>query len=123
VSDAKAAAAKVRADSDRELSAATQRRDSINAQLANVRQMLATLTGGTTVAVADPFEQEKGQKKTSAKADDTTGDTTGDDVPQADAANEGAVDAADAGDEAGDAQDAGQAVGQAATKKGVGGAS
>jgi hypothetical protein len=35
----------VRADSERELSAASQRRDSINAQLANVRQMLATLTG------------------------------------------------------------------------------
>jgi len=47
VSDAKTMAARVRADSERELSAATQRRDSINAQLANVRQMLATLTGTT----------------------------------------------------------------------------
>ncbi len=45
VSDAKALAARVRSDSERELAAATQRRDSINAQLANVRQMLATLTG------------------------------------------------------------------------------
>ena len=46
---------RVRADSERELAAATQRRDSINAQLANVRQMLATLTGAP--AVADPFEK------------------------------------------------------------------
>ena len=45
VSDAKATAERVRADSERELAAASQRRDSINAQLANVRQMLATLTG------------------------------------------------------------------------------
>ena len=45
VSDAKATAERIRTDSERELTAATQRRDSINAQLANVRQMLATLTG------------------------------------------------------------------------------
>jgi len=44
IGDAKAVAARVRADSDRELAAATQRRDSINAQLANVRQMLANVT-------------------------------------------------------------------------------
>ena len=37
------------ADSERELAAATQRRDSINAQLANVRQMLATLSGGVSM--------------------------------------------------------------------------
>lgn len=49
VSEAKTLAARVRADSERELSAATQRRDSINAQLANVRQMLATLTGASSV--------------------------------------------------------------------------
>ena len=35
---------RIREESDRELVAATQRRDSINAQLTNVRQMLATLT-------------------------------------------------------------------------------
>jgi cell division septum initiation protein DivIVA len=55
VNDAKTLAARVRSDSDRELAAATQRRDSINAQLANVRQMLATLTG-TNPAGLDPFE-------------------------------------------------------------------
>jgi DivIVA domain-containing protein len=45
IGEAKASAERIRADTDRELAAATQRRDSINAQLANVRQMLATLTG------------------------------------------------------------------------------
>jgi hypothetical protein len=45
VNEAVARADRVRAESERELAAATQRRDSINAQLANVRQMLATLTG------------------------------------------------------------------------------
>jgi hypothetical protein len=57
VAEAKAVAAKVRADSERELAAATQRRDSINAQLANVRQMLATLTGvPITPTPADPLD-------------------------------------------------------------------
>jgi cell division septum initiation protein DivIVA len=56
VGEARAQAARVRADSDRELAAATQRRDSINAQLSNVRQMLATLTGGAMVPMVDPFE-------------------------------------------------------------------
>ena len=45
VREAKALAARIRAESERELEAATQRRDSINAQLSNVRQMLATLSG------------------------------------------------------------------------------
>ena len=47
VAQARAQADRMRADSDRELAAATQRRDSINSQLSNVRQMLATLTGAT----------------------------------------------------------------------------
>jgi len=41
------------ADSERELAAATQRRDSINQQLVNVRQMLATLSG--TAGFTDPL--------------------------------------------------------------------
>jgi cell division septum initiation protein DivIVA len=53
VDEARTKAARVRAESDRELSAATQRRDAINAQLGNVRQMLATLTGSVTAP--DPF--------------------------------------------------------------------
>jgi cell division septum initiation protein DivIVA len=60
VNDAKALAARVRADSDRELSAATQRRDSINAQLGNVRQMLATLTGAAPVGL-EPLPELPGQ--------------------------------------------------------------
>ncbi len=46
VSEAQVRADKISAESARELSAATQRRDSINSQLTNVRQMLATLGGG-----------------------------------------------------------------------------
>ncbi|MGH3490860.1 MAG: DivIVA domain-containing protein, partial [Actinopolymorphaceae bacterium] len=45
VSEAKTRADRIRSESDRELKALTQRRDSINAQLSNVRQMLATLSG------------------------------------------------------------------------------
>ena len=46
VAEAKTKAERIRDDSERVLAAATQRRDSINAQLTNVRQMLATLSGG-----------------------------------------------------------------------------
>ena len=53
VSEAKTKADRIRGDSERELAAATQRRDSINAQLSNVRQMLAALGG---VAVGNPLE-------------------------------------------------------------------
>jgi cell division septum initiation protein DivIVA len=42
---------RVRAESERELAAAMQRRDSINAQLSNVRQMLATLSGTAPAAL------------------------------------------------------------------------
>jgi hypothetical protein len=52
VSEAKTKAERIRGDSERELAAATQRRDSINAQLSNVRQMLAALGG---VAIASPL--------------------------------------------------------------------
>ena len=53
VAEAKAKAERIRGDSERELAAATQRRDSINAQLSNVRQMLAALGG---VAVSNPLD-------------------------------------------------------------------
>ncbi|MGQ7297158.1 DivIVA domain-containing protein [Quadrisphaera sp. KR29] len=46
VEQAREHADQVRAQSQREVAAAAERRDSINAQLANVRQMLATLSGG-----------------------------------------------------------------------------
>jgi cell division septum initiation protein DivIVA len=51
VGEARATADRARSDAARELAALTRRRDSINAQLSNVRQMLATLTG---VAVPGP---------------------------------------------------------------------
>lgn len=62
VDEARSTADRVRAESERELAAAAQRRDSINAQLSNVRQMLATLTGtvpGVTLpdAPAQPADE------------------------------------------------------------------
>lgn len=51
IANARERAGRVKRDSDRELAAATARRDSITAQLANVRQMLSTL-GGTQLAEA-----------------------------------------------------------------------
>ncbi|MGH3361359.1 MAG: DivIVA domain-containing protein, partial [Nocardioides sp.] len=56
VREARTTAERIRNDSDRELAAATQRRDSINAQLTNVRQMLATLSGSATGFIVDPVE-------------------------------------------------------------------
>jgi hypothetical protein len=83
VSEARAQAARVRADSDRELAAATQRRDSINAQLSNVRQMLATLTGGAMVPMIDPFDGEPADASAEADADPV--DEVTDEVVAADA--------------------------------------
>jgi len=53
VADAMERADRIRSESERELSAATQRRNAINAQLTNVRQMLATLSGTTPAGAAD----------------------------------------------------------------------
>lgn len=53
VASAKEQAERVRRDSERELSAATARRDSITAQLSNVRNMLATLGGPAAVTALD----------------------------------------------------------------------
>lgn len=66
MAEAKIKAERIRSDSERELAAATQRRDSINAQLTNVRQMLATLGG---VAMIAPIEE-------AAAVPDETGATT-----------------------------------------------
>lgn len=52
LSNAKRRAEGIRQNSERELAAATARRDSITAQLSNVRQMLATL-GGPQVGLSD----------------------------------------------------------------------
>ena len=52
VRTAREQADRIRRDSERELAAATARRDSITAQLSNVRNMLATLGGASAVGVA-----------------------------------------------------------------------
>ncbi|HEY5472846.1 MAG TPA: DivIVA domain-containing protein, partial [Candidatus Limnocylindrales bacterium] len=49
VTEARAKAERIRDDSERELAAATARRDSINAEIANVRQDLAELSGATRI--------------------------------------------------------------------------
>jgi cell division septum initiation protein DivIVA len=53
VNDARSKAERTRMESERELAALTHRRDSINAQLSNVREMLATLTGSAAAMVND----------------------------------------------------------------------
>jgi cell division septum initiation protein DivIVA len=59
VAEAVARADRIRSESERELLAATQRRDSINAQLSNVRQMLATLSGSSGKIDGVPDEAEQ----------------------------------------------------------------
>ncbi|QIM21021.1 DivIVA domain-containing protein [Phycicoccus sp. HDW14] len=58
VRSAKEQADRVRRDSERELAAATARRDSITAQLSNVRNMLATLGGPAAAEALAPAEDE-----------------------------------------------------------------
>jgi cell division septum initiation protein DivIVA len=72
VEQARAHADRIRAESERELAAATQRRDSINAQLTNVRQMLATLSNVAPVGLipVDP-DDEPGPM---VQAEDASGD-------------------------------------------------
>ena len=64
VKEARSTADRVRADSDRELAAASQRRDSINAQLSNVRQMLQTLSGAAVAAPALDVELDEPEDAT-----------------------------------------------------------
>jgi len=64
VGSAKEHAERIRRDSERELAAATARRDSITAQLSNVRNMLATLGGGAAVGL--PAEDEHPALETEA---------------------------------------------------------
>jgi hypothetical protein len=49
VAEARERAERIRVESERELTAASHRRDSINTQLADVRRMLATLSGSAPV--------------------------------------------------------------------------
>jgi len=67
VAEAKTKAERIRGDSERELAAATQRRDSINAQLSNVRQMLAALGGVAVGNVAEMAEAIAEKPKATAE--------------------------------------------------------
>ena len=62
IADARSKTDRIRSEAERELAALTHRRDSINAQLHNVREMLATLTGGAVnvnaLAALDQAEDE-----------------------------------------------------------------
>ena len=69
VEHARGNAERVRRESQRELNAATARRDAITAQLHNVRQMLATLGAGQ---VADPFAEPDASVE-AAQAGNTVG--------------------------------------------------
>jgi DivIVA domain-containing protein len=120
VSAAQTRAERVRAESDRELAAAAQRRDSINAQLTNVRQMLATLSGtapapaqvddaqqsddasaGTAqggapadeaiVADGEEIDLTEAEAADAMEATDGTGSDEGQPVDEADADDEGAT--------------------------------
>jgi cell division septum initiation protein DivIVA len=77
IREAKAAADRVRSDSDRELAAATQRRDSINAQLTNVRQMLATLSGSATGFIVDPIADDSPDEQSAEPEDPESAQPTG----------------------------------------------
>jgi hypothetical protein len=67
----------VRSDSDRELAAATQRRDSINSQLTNVRQMLATLSGSATGFIVDPIPEASDDAVESTEEPEDEAEDTG----------------------------------------------
>lgn len=54
VADANAKAGRIRNDSEREIAALANRREAISAQLANVRAMLATLTGAAVSPATEP---------------------------------------------------------------------
>jgi cell division septum initiation protein DivIVA len=92
IGEAKASAERIRADTDRELAAATQRRDSINDQLGNVRQMLATLTGTAPFSLTGFGDADKAWTEPDNEAsavdpqvpDETAADEDPDPVPDGD---------------------------------------
>jgi cell division septum initiation protein DivIVA len=89
VAEAKASAERIRTESERELSAAIQRRDSINAQLTNVRRMLATLTGAS---LPNPFADDGPETEASSAAKPDAPDAP--DAPRAPKATGESTDAA-----------------------------
>lgn len=71
VSYARNQADRIKTESERELAAATARRDSITSQLANVRQMIGTLGGGTALfAPSAPAQVEAGKSGRSVETVD-----------------------------------------------------
>ncbi len=82
VSEARAQASRVREESERELAAATAHRDSITAQLANVRTMLSTLDDG---ALADALgNQRTASPQSSPSAPDEQQQSAARDASQSD---------------------------------------
>jgi DNA repair exonuclease SbcCD ATPase subunit len=77
VAEAETTASRLRAESDRELAAASQRRDAINAQLGNVRQMLAALTGSAT-----PPGSSRTERRTDEGTDPVSSDAGHDAEPE-----------------------------------------
>lgn len=97
VDQAKLAAEKIRRESERELLAATSRRDAITAQLTNVRQMLATLGGGTIInplADLDELDQPAAQQ-VAEEAVPSDGDQATDEDAEAPAETDDAAQAAE----------------------------
>lgn len=87
IAAARASAVKIRRESERELQAAVARRDSINAQLANVRQMLNTLDNtGSSLTSKLPDEEEA---TTSAEESEFSGEESVSEAPVEDVAVEG----------------------------------
>jgi cell division septum initiation protein DivIVA len=81
VSAARDQAERIRRDSERELAAVSARRDSITAQLTNVRQMLATLGGASFVDPLAGHGAPENDAAESVAAADATGPTEHVDEP------------------------------------------
>lgn len=85
---------RIRTESERELTATTQRRDSINAQLTNVRQMLATLSGVAPGAFLgyglDEHPDEHPDEPPEASSADVEGSRSQTDADDADDADDAA---------------------------------
>jgi hypothetical protein len=94
VSAAREKAERIRRDSERELSAATARRDSITSQLSNVRQMLATLGGASMVGTLDEQDAAHAERLAQeASAEDAQAAPEGEAAPDAVLAQDSVADA------------------------------
>lgn len=85
IGEAKATAERIRVDTERELAAAMQRRDSINSQLSNVRQMLATLTGTAPFALTGFADSDFAEKATEPSTDSVGASDEIDEIDEIDA--------------------------------------